>query len=353
MGAITGVKPERQGEKRMADGLEILRRMLRRMLDMRRFEEAVYALHQEGAFSGHYHLYTGQEATGAGALDALDDGDPIFTTHRNHGHLIARGADPKAALAEILGRADGLAGGRGGTFHLADPDRAVPHTSALVGGSVPLAAGAAWAARQAGRGGAAMALFGDGALEEGVVFETLNIAKGWNLPVIFVCENNTPGAIGRAAGGANSSRLATERMADIADAVGIPGQTIDGGDAAVVRDAVAAARETCRAGGGPSFIEAATVRWPGNQRQFPDLVTGRTDIAMAWDPGRIPSQHAEWFRDVDPVLRLARAAIEAGATTDEITAMDEVSSKRMEDAVAFAKSSPLPDPASVLDHVLV
>jgi len=338
----------------MADALETLRRMLGRMLDIRRFEEAVYALHGEGAFSGHYHLYTGQEATGVGALDALDDTDPVFTTHRNHGHLIARGADPKAAMAEILGRADGLQGGRGGTFHLADAARAVPHTSALVGGCVPLAAGAAWAARQAGQGGAAMALFGDGALEEGVVFETLNIAKGWNLPVIFVCENNTPGAIGRSAGGSNASRLATGRMADIADALGIPGQTIDGGDAVCVRDAVAGAREVCRAGGGPSFIEATTVRWPGNQGQFPDLVTGRTDIAMAWDAGRIPNEHADWFRDVDPVLRLARAAIDAGAATaDDIAALDDAASRRMDDAVAFAKASPPPDPASLLDHVLV
>jgi len=337
----------------MTISAEIFRRMLGRMLDIRRFEEAVYELHEEGAFSGHYHLYTGQEATGVAALDALDDSDPVFTTHRNHGHLIARGADPNAAMAEILGRAGGLQGGRGGTFHLADPDLAVPHTSALVGGCVPLAAGAAWAQRQAGKGGAAMALFGDGSLEEGVVFETLSIAKSWSLPVIFVCENNTPGAIGRAAGGSNSSRLSTDRMANIADALGIPGETIDGGDVSVVRAAVSAAREKCRKGGGPSFIEAATVGWRGNQGQYPNLVTGRTDVAMAWDTSRIPNENAEWFREVDPILRTARAAIEAGALgAEEIAAMDEVASKRMEDALAFAKASPQPDPATVLDHVL-
>lgn len=336
----------------MTDDTAILRRMLGRMLDIRRFEEAVYELHEEGAFSGHYHLYTGQEATGVAALDALEDSDPVFTTHRNHGHLIARGANPNAALAEILGRAGGLQGGRGGTFHLADPDLAMPHTSALVGGCVPLAAGAAWAMRQAGKGGAAMALFGDGSLEEGVVFETLSIAKSWNLPVIFVCENNTPGAIGRAAGGSNSSRLSTDRMANIADALGIPGKTIDGGDALGVRAEVAAARESCRAGNGPSFIEAATVRWPGNQGQYPNLVTGRTDVSMAWDDSRIPNEHVEWFREVDPVLRTARAAIAAGAASaDEIAAMDQTASKRIADALAFARSSPQPDPASVLDHV--
>jgi len=338
----------------MTESPETMRRLLGQMLDIRRFEEGVYGLHKEGAFSGHYHLYIGQEATGVAALDALDKTDAVFTTHRNHGHLIARGVDANGAMAEILGRSGGLLGGRGGTFHLAAPDRAVPHTSALVGGCVPLATGAAWAARQAGKGGAAMALFGDGSLEEGVVFETLNIAKSWNLPVIFVCENNTPGALSRAQGGGNSSRLATERMADIADAIGIPGETIDGGDVALVRAKVAAARETCRGGGGPSFIETATIRWPGNFGQFPDMVTGRLDIAMAWDEGRIPNEHADWFRDVDPVLRYARAVIAAGAAgPEEIAAMDAASSKRMEDAVAFAKASPPPDPARVLDHVMV
>ncbi len=323
------------------------------MLAIRRFEEAVFEIRQGGHFSGHYHLYIGQEATGAAAVQAVGRDAMIFTTHRNHGHLIARGAEPGPALAEIAGRAGGLNGGRGGTFHLADATLGMPHTSALVGGAVPLAAGAALAAKMAGSPGVGLALFGDGCFEEGVVFETLNLAKLWTLPAIFVCENNTPGAVKKSDGGGNTSMLSADPLADVPRALNIDSHVVDGADGGAVFELVAACAEKCRAGGGPAFIEAQTERWPGNQRQWPDLVTGVTDIAMAWDEDRIPDAHADWFRDVDPVLRAARALLAAGhADSDALSAIDARQRQRMAEGIDFALASPEPDPATALDHVL-
>ena len=323
------------------------------MLAIRRFEEAVFELRDGGHFGGHYHIYIGQEATGAAAIAAVGQDATIYTTHRNHGHVIARGADPGRALAEIAGRAGGLNGGRGGTFHLADASIGIPHTSALVGGAVPLAAGAALAAKLAGNSAIGLALFGDGAFEEGVVFETLNLAKLWQLPVIFVCENNTPGAVLKSAGGSNTSMLSAAALADVPRALKIDSHVVDGGDHGAVFDVVAACAEAARGGGGPAFIEAQTERWPGNQQQFPKPVTGITDLAMAWDETRIPDQHADWFQRIDPVLRATRALLAAGyATSDELAAIDSRQRQRMAAGLDFALASPAPDTATALDHVL-
>lgn len=338
----------------MAVGTEAARFLdiFERMLAIRRFEETVYALHAEGKFGGHYHLYIGQEATGAAVVAALDDGDTVFSTHRNHGHLIARGADAGAALAEILGRAGGLAGGRCGTFHLADPARGMPHTSALVGGCVPLAAGSAFGAKLRGAGGIAVGLFGDGAFEEGVVFETLNLARLWRLPVLFVCENNTPGALTKAQGGGNTSYLPDGRVSSVPEALSIPTYVVDGGDAEAVDALAREAAARVRRDGGPVFIEALTERWPGSQGQWPDLVTGETELAMAWDDGLIGGEHARWYAEVDPVLRSARALIAAGAAEPEdLSAIDARIRRHMAEARDLALASPLPDPESALDHV--
>ena len=335
------------------DGPERQLAIFEGMLAIRRFEEAVYEVRQGGHFFGHYHLYIGQEATGAAAVKAVGEDAMVFTTHRNHGHIIARGADPGRALAEIMGRSGGLSGGRGGTFHLADAAIGMPHTSALVGGAVPLAAGAALAAKQAGGPGVGLAMFGDGAFEEGVVFETLNLSKLWDLPVIFLCENNTPGAVEKSKGGSNTSMLSADPLADVPRALKIESHLVDGADGGAVFDVVAAAAASCRAGGGPVFIEARTIRWPGNQQAFPILVTGVTDIAMAWDEDRIPDDNRDWYVDVDPVLGTARKLIAAGhADSGEIAALDGRVRQRMAEAVEFALASPEPETSTALDHVL-
>ena len=169
-------------------------RLIERMLLIRRFEEAVLRLTAAKEFAGHYHLYIGQEATGAAAIETLGERDHLVTTHRNHGHVIARGADPGRAFAEILGRATGLNGGRGGTIHLCDPALGFLSTSGIVVGCISLASGGGYACKRRGDGSVTVAFSGDSALEEGVSFEAMNIASLWKLPVVFLCENNSPGS---------------------------------------------------------------------------------------------------------------------------------------------------------------
>jgi len=324
-----------------------------RMMLIRRFEEAVYDFHQQKLFGGHYHLYIGQEATGAAVMAALGPEDRIFSTHRNHGHIVARGVDPKAALAEILSRSDGTNGGRGGTFHLSDPAVGMPHTSALVGGAVPLAAGAGFAAKLKKTGGVGVAMFGDGCFEEGVVYETLNLARLWKLPVIFVCENNTPGAIEKSAGGNNASNLPEGRVIATPRALGIESHEVDGGDAAAVDALFRDCAARCRATGEPVFIEALSERWPGNYYSFPDMVTGTTDIAMAWDDAAIGGEHEAWHRTHDPVLRLARKMIADGtASAAALAAIDAAATATIEAARDFAVNSPPPGTQTVHTHVL-
>lgn len=223
-------------------------RFLETMLLIRRFEETVVKLANDGHFRGHYHLYIGQEGTGVLAIAALGPKDHLATTHRNHGHLLARGADPGAGLAEILGRATGLNGGRGGTLHLCDPSLGFLSTSGLVGGCISLAIGGGYACRQRRDGSVTLALFGDGALEEGVSFEALNIASLWCLPVIFLCENNSAGAMGTAKGGYPTLVHASTDLLQIPKAVGISSVRVDGVDAAAVHAAATEAVAYCRSG---------------------------------------------------------------------------------------------------------
>ncbi|HEY4134594.1 MAG TPA: thiamine pyrophosphate-dependent dehydrogenase E1 component subunit alpha [Alphaproteobacteria bacterium] len=324
------------------------------LLLIRRFEEALFQLWKDGKFLGHYHLYIGQEATGVGAIQALKPADMIFTTHRNHGHLLARGTDPEPMMAEILGRETGLLGGRGGTFHLADPAHNIPHTSGLVGGCIPLAAGAAHRFKSCGEDRVSVVFFGDGAMEEGVTFEAFNIASLWRLPIIFVCENNDPTAQGRPANDRIPGAIAATHLDQIPKSLSMTTQVVDGADLAAMRAAVMAARKACIAGEGPVFIEAVTKGWPGSATQWPDLSkTGRTDLGMAWGAKPIPDSYRTWFEDEDPVLRFCREQVAAGQLDGEtISAHDARITQRIAAAVERALAAALPSGARALDHVL-
>lgn len=328
-------------------------RILDSMLLSRRFEETIHRLWTEKRFPGHYHLYIGQEATGVGAMTALADDDIVFTMHRNHGHLVARGSDPMKMLAEILGRRDGLQGGRGGTFHLADPERGILQTSGLVGSCTALAAGAAHAIKTFGETRVSIVFFGDAAVEEGVTYEALNIASLWRLPVIFLCENNEPGGQGRRPDPRKEpTGLAAKRLVDIAKALDIPNRVVDGTDVKAVFTAVGKARRTCLAGGGPVFLETVTPGWPGNAGQYPAMATGETRLELAWTPATVPDLHHDWYECHDPVLRFCRERIAAGhLTIDQATVIDRASRARMAAATAAALTSPLPDAATALDHI--
>jgi acetoin:2,6-dichlorophenolindophenol oxidoreductase subunit alpha len=330
------------------------KRALETMLTIRRFEETIVRLFQEQAFMAHYHLYIGQEATGVGVMEALGPDDRIATHHRNHGHLIARGADPGRAVAEILGRETGLNGGHAGTLHMSDPDLGFISTSAIVGGSISLATGAAFALKQQGTDAVAVGLFGDGALEEGVAYESLNFAALWSLPALFICENNSPGALGSAGGGFPTSVSAVKDLTSIPRTFDIPVETVDGRDLDAVYELTRRAVDHCRRREGPFFIHAVTERFAGSQALWPDLPTGETDIAMAWDDARMAGEHEGWFRDHDPVLIYARRLLADGdIDRDELTEVDERVSRRLAEAREFALSSAQPAPETALDHVFV
>jgi len=325
--------------------------ILERMLLIRRFEEAVLKLAYEKQFVGHYHLYIGQEATGAAAMSALDNRDYLATTHRNHGHVIARGADPGKSMAEILGRATGLNGGRGGTIHLSEPDLGFLSTSGIVGGCISLGTGAGYACRRRKNGAVSAVFFGDGALEEGVSFEALNIASLWKLPVVFLCENNSSGSWAPGEGYPTLVHAAGSDLCGIARSVNIPTVRLDGADAAAAFAAISDAVARCRAGNGPVFIEAVTKRWPGNNPLWPEPVTGRTDLGMAMGESKPHGEHADWLDHHDPILRLVRSMAGDAAAIKRIKSLDEDICKRIDAAVSFALSSPSPSPATAYDHV--
>ncbi len=321
------------------------------MLLIRHFEERLIALHDAGAFRGHYHVYIGQEATGVPALSCLGADDYIFTTHRNHGHLLARGAEPARLFAEILGRSDGYNKGKGGSFHAAAVALGFLHTSGVVAGIVPLAAGTAYAAKALKNRRVTVCCFGDGALEEGAAPEALNLASLWKLPVLFLCENNGKYGAGRAAGTSRSDSMAVYPLTDLPRAYKIPAREIDGTDAGAVHAAVSQAIDEIRRGAGPQFIEAQTVRWPGSETNWP-TVPAPTDISLAWDVNAVPEKSREWYRASDPLLIFARELVEAKqATREEIAALEREARETVAAAAGFALASPYPEPEEALKDV--
>jgi acetoin:2,6-dichlorophenolindophenol oxidoreductase subunit alpha len=325
--------------------------LLETMLLIRRFEENVLRMSAEGHFAGHYHLYIGQEATGAAVISLLQPRDRLNTTHRNHGHVLARGADPGRAMAEILGRAAGLNGGRGGTLHLSDPDRGFLSTSGIVGGCISLGVGGGYACKRKNDGSVCATFFGDGALEEGVSFEALNIAALWKLPVVFVCENNSSGSWAPGQGYPTLVHASTD-LRLIPQAVGVLTVRVDGADAAAVHAAADEAVARCRRGEGPVFIEAVTKRWPGSNPLWPELATGVTDIGIATGERQATGEHRDWVQQNDPVLRLARIlAREDDALCRRLTALDAAVRARIDAAVTFALASPMPAAATAFDQV--
>jgi TPP-dependent pyruvate/acetoin dehydrogenase alpha subunit len=301
----------------------------RAMRLIRRFEEVALELVREGVIVGGIHPYIGQEAVAVGVCAALREDDMITSTHRGHGHVLAKGADPRRMLAELAGRVDGLNRGRGGSMHAADVARGVLGANGIVGAGAPIAAGAAWACRQAGEDRVVACFFGDGALNQGVLLETLNLAAMWRLPVLFVCENNgyatTLPARTAVAGGALGR----------AQAFGIPAEAVDGMDAEAVLAAAETAVARARAGLGPSFLECLTYRFEGHhtmERRF--RLTYRS------------AQEVEDWRARDPLPR-------GGARIPERDrdSIDAQVDALLDAARAFALASPAPEPADACAHL--
>ncbi len=319
--------------------------ILRKMLMIRRAEEHCIRFHEEhqGLIRGHFHVYIGQEATGVSVCQSLNDDDYVFTTHRNHGHVIAKGGDAKKVLAEIIGRATGYCQGRAGTFHVAAPEVGILHTSAIVGGCLALAGGTAYAAQMKESKAITVVFFGDGAMEEGVFYETLNIAKLWQLPMIFWMENNYR-RTGRGAG------HAAAELTNVPKALNVETTVIDGIDVGTVHKTAAEIVRRVRAGEGPLFVEARTHLWPGNAFAMPKLVGGVTDIAWAWNVAAAPEKVREWHKEHDPILNYVRELERAGVSRGEIENLDAQVSKEIDGAARFALESPLPEAKAALNY---
>jgi TPP-dependent pyruvate/acetoin dehydrogenase alpha subunit len=302
---------------------------LRRMRRIRCFEEAAEESYIRGLSYGTMHLSIGQEATAVGICMPLTDSDFITSTHRGHGHCIAKGAELTPMFAEFLGREAGYCKGRGGSMHIADPAKGNLGANGIVGGGLPIAVGAALSARKRKTGSVAVAFFGDGANNEGAFHEALNIASIWKLPVVFVCENNQ-----YAMSMAISRSTSVVNVADRASAYGMPGVVVDGNDFAAVAEASFAATDRARAGEGPTLIEAKTYRTRGHSRSDRNRYRSREEI--------------EAWKERDPILRfeaeIAAFGLASAARVAEVAAEVE---KEMTEAVAAASASAWPSVAEV------
>jgi TPP-dependent pyruvate/acetoin dehydrogenase alpha subunit len=304
--------------------------LLRRMLLIRLFEERVDALFAAGELRGTSHLAVGQEASAVGACAALAPDDYVTSTHRGHGHFLAKGGDPQRMMAELFGKATGYSRGLGGTQHMADFSIGFLGMNGITGGMLPIAAGAAFSARYRGSGQVALAFFGDGASNQGTFHEALNMAAIWRLPVIYLCENNC-----YAMSSPSCGMVGAPHIADRAAGYGMPGVIIDGNDLQAVRETVSQAAARARAGDGPTLIEAKTYRHLGHSRG--DLRIYRTR-----------DEEAEW-QARDPIARFTAHLHAHGALTEAaVTALHAEVAAEIEAAVDFSRASPLPTREMIL-----
>ncbi len=307
--------------------------MYRRMQQIRQFEEKVNELFLEGRMPGTLHLYIGQEACAVGTCAALGPDDWITSTHRPHGHAIAKGVSLDAMMAELFAKTTGCAGGYGGSMHTGDPDVGSMTAIAIVGGNIPVATGMALGFKMQKTNQVVACFMGDGATNEGAFHEGVNMAAIWDLPVVFVIENNRYGASTPI-----EQVVKLEKLSDRARGYGIPGVTIDGMDALAVREGIAPAVERARSGGGATLVECETYRFIGHSRSDTRGYRSR-------------EEEDEW-KLRDPIPALATHLIEGGhATETELGIIADGVTQELERAVEHAESSPSPAPEDCLKHV--
>lgn len=306
------------------------------MRTIRAFEERLHVEFATGEIPGFVHLYAGEEASAAGVMAHLRNDDCIASTHRGHGHCIAKGVDVHGMMAEIYGKKTGVCQGKGGSMHIADLEKGMLGANGIVGAGAPLAPGAALAAKLKGSDAVAVAFFGDGGSNEGAVFEAMNLAAVWNLPCLFVAENN-----GYAEATAANWSVACDHIADRAAGFGMPGVTVDGFDFFAVHEAAGAAIERARAGEGPSLIEVKLTRYYGHFEG--DAQTYR-------DPDEV--KHYRETRDC--LKQFRERTCHAGLlSASDLDAIDAEVEARIEDAVQRAKNDPKPEPDDLLRDVYV
>ncbi len=307
--------------------------MYRTMLTIRRFEERCNYLYMQGRIPSTLHLYIGQEAVAAGVCAHLRPEDYALSTHRPHGHAIAKGVAVRAIMAELFAKSTGCCQAKGGSMHVGDVNVGMFPAIAIVGANIPIAAGVALAAKRLGTDRVAVCFFGDGAANEGAFHEGMNMAAIWDLPVVYVCENNL-----YAASTAVSVAFKIEDIADRAAAYGMPGVVVDGNDVVAVYEVAGEAIARARRGEGPTFIECKTYRLCGHSRSDPRTYRSR-------------DEEADWEAR-DPILGLAERLKEMGLASDEtLAAVEGEVVALIDEAVGFAEESPSPEPADALRHV--
>jgi pyruvate dehydrogenase E1 component alpha subunit len=317
----------------MALNKDLLLRMYERMCLIRTFEERLMKLYMGGEIRGSLHPSIGQEATAVGATFALRPDDYLTCTYRGHGAAIAKGIDINAAMAEMLGRRTGISKGKGGSMHWADPSIGLLGENAIVGAGVPIAAGAAFSAQLDPHGRVALTIFGDGALNQGALNETLNIAQLWKLPLILLCENNLYAEMTPVA-----ESTPIRKLADRAKGFAMRAVTIDGNDVCEVYGTVGKAAVRARAGDGPTFVEALTYRLTGH-------MIGDTEMY------RTKEEVAEW-RKRDPLPHLAaHLSAKYSVPETDLSQLAERATKQVDAAEEFARNSPLPEPSEVMTDV--
>ncbi|RAV19286.1 pyruvate dehydrogenase (acetyl-transferring) E1 component subunit alpha [Paenibacillus contaminans] len=300
------------------------------MVTIRNFEEMAIELYKEGLIGGSYHSYIGQEAVAAGVCSALRIDDYITTTYRGRGQHLAKGADPYKLFAELLGREDGYCKGKGGPMHITDMTTGILGANGIVGAGIPIAAGAALSAKMHKTDRVAVAFFGDGAMNQGVASETLNMASLWDLPVVFVCENNlysemTP----------FHRSVKNKDLVERADAFRLPGVIVDGNDAEAVYEVASTAVERARRGGGPTLIEAKTYRLQGHMYGDSEMYRTKEEVAN--------------WRKMDPIVRLKQKLLEQGLATEALLAeIEEQAIARLKQAEQSARLSNEPDKEQIL-----
>ena len=308
--------------------------MLRAMQTIRRFEERASDDFQAGQIYGVVHCYIGQEAVAVGICANLNRDDQIISTHRGHGHCIAKGADLKRMMAELYGKRTGYCKGKGGSMHIADFSIGMLGANGIVAGGIPIITGAGLAAQLEGKGRVAVSFFGDGASSAGPFHESVNIAALWKLPMLYVCENNLYG-VNTPAAQAVSAKDVAERAA----AYGIPGVVVDGNDVLAVYEVAEAAVQRAHAGQGPTLIECKTYRW-------------RNHTEIKGIPDTRPQEELDEWKHKDPIARLVNSLKDQGVLTEDAwQKMDADILQEIEAAVTFAQQSPFPDIDTAVEDV--
>ncbi len=320
---VAGVRPDKNE----------LVEMYRTMVRIRAFEEHTFSEWKVGGVPGEVHLYSGQEGVAAGVIAHLTVDDYVVSTHRGHGHVLAKGADPNKMMAEVFGRSGGYCRGKGGTMHMADSELGILGTNGIVGASLPIATGVGLACQLEGTGQVCVCFFGDGASNRGTFHESLDLAAVWNLPVVYVCENNSYAMSTHVC-----EHTKVENIADRGQAYGIPRTVVDGNDVAAVYEAAAQAIARARTGCGPTLLQCDTWRHHGH---------------FTADPAhyRDPDEHAQMLR-CDPLLSARELLLSLEeVTVAELESIDAEAAAEMDAALEFARNSPWPDPGEVATGV--